>query len=88
MSELASLMNIYIHSYDNPDNPMIGHMFLINCPSLFTVLWAACKPFIDPASLQKIHLFGNPNNPNNSNNPPDSPHDSPDNPCVCVYSFI
>ena len=25
LSELASLMNIYIHSYDNPDNPPDNH---------------------------------------------------------------
>ena len=27
MSELASLMNIYIHSYDNPNNPIYIHTY-------------------------------------------------------------
>ena len=27
VSELASLMNIYIHSYDNPNNPIYIHTY-------------------------------------------------------------
>jgi len=61
-------MNIYIHSYDNPDNPG-NPLYVIgthkSCLFRMTSLYA---------------IKGSPNNPNNPNKPdkPDNP-DSPDN---------
>jgi hypothetical protein len=37
---------------------IMGHMFLVNCPSLFTGLWSVAKSFVAPDALLKIHLYG------------------------------
>ncbi|KAI8899821.1 CRAL-TRIO domain-containing protein [Globomyces pollinis-pini] len=36
----------------------LGKMFLINCPTLFTAVWAVIKSFLDETTVAKISILG------------------------------
>lgn len=36
----------------------MGHMFIINAPYLFATVWSLIKPWLDPATQEKIHILG------------------------------
>ncbi|KAI8610753.1 CRAL-TRIO domain-containing protein [Chytriomyces sp. MP71] len=37
---------------------MLGKMFVINAPMLFTGVWSLVKPMLDEATVQKINILG------------------------------
>ncbi|GFZ44229.1 Phosphatidylinositol/phosphatidylcholine transfer protein, partial [Saitozyma sp. JCM 24511] len=36
----------------------MGHMFIINAPYLFSTVWSLIKPWLDEATVRKIHILG------------------------------
>lgn len=36
----------------------MGFMFIINAPYLFSTVWSLVKPWLDPATQEKIHILG------------------------------
>ncbi|TYJ51761.1 hypothetical protein B9479_007653 [Cryptococcus floricola] len=36
----------------------MGHMFIINAPYLFSTIWSLIKPWLDEATVRKIHILG------------------------------
>lgn len=39
---------------------MLGKMFIINAPTLFSGLWVMVKPYLDEATVKKISILGGP----------------------------
>lgn len=37
---------------------VMGHMFIINAPYLFSTVWSLIKPWLDEATVRKIHILG------------------------------
>ncbi|WVW83624.1 hypothetical protein I302_105645 [Kwoniella bestiolae CBS 10118] len=40
------------------DPETMGHMFIINAPYLFSTVWSLIKPWLDEATVRKIHILG------------------------------
>ncbi|WVR07260.1 hypothetical protein IAU60_004301 [Kwoniella sp. DSM 27419] len=36
----------------------MGNMFIINAPYLFSTVWSLIKPWLDEATVRKIHILG------------------------------
>ncbi|KAL7421514.1 cytosolic factor, phosphatidylinositol/phosphatidylcholine transfer protein [Cryptotrichosporon argae] len=36
----------------------MGHMFIVNAPYLFSTVWSLIKPWLDEATVRKIHILG------------------------------
>jgi len=36
----------------------MGHMFIVNAPYLFSTVWSFVKPWLDEATVRKIHILG------------------------------
>jgi len=36
----------------------MGHMFIVNAPYLFSTVWSLVKPWLDEATVRKIHILG------------------------------
>ncbi|ODN95370.1 Sec14 cytosolic factor [Cryptococcus wingfieldii CBS 7118] len=43
-------------SHSQPET--MGHMFIINAPYLFSTIWSLIKPWLDEATVRKIHILG------------------------------
>ena len=77
--QLASLMNIYVHSYDNS---LLGHVLLVGASGSGKTLLAKFSAWLHNMTVIQIKV-DNPNSPDNLNNTnnPDNP-DNPDNPLL------
>lgn len=36
----------------------MGNMFIVNAPYLFSTVWSLVKPWLDEATVRKIHILG------------------------------
>jgi len=53
-SIVSQLAHISQHYYPE----ILGRMLIINCPTIFTIMWNFVKPLLDEKTVSKISVFG------------------------------
>ncbi|WWC89588.1 uncharacterized protein L201_004513 [Kwoniella dendrophila CBS 6074] len=57
-SDRSDAVNILTLSFFLTDPETMGNMFIINAPYLFSTVWSLIKPWLDEATVKKIHILG------------------------------